>query len=250
MSQPGKPNDYYWEPSPRWVRVQFGDEFIADSKQVNLAWEGGGPRLFYYFPREDVRMDLLEETGRGGNGRTTWHVRIGDRLAENAAWSYSDPPQGLEGIEGRVAFRWHKMDHWFEEEEEVYVHPRDPYKRVDTLPSSRHIRVEVNGVTVAETERPYLLFETNLPTRYYIPPQDVNQEYLIPTDSHTRCPYKGKASYWSVTVNGQTHKDLVWSYPDPIPEAPKLEGLLCFYNEKVDIYVDGEREERPQTPWS
>ena len=142
------------------------------------------------------------------------------------------------------------MEHWFEEDEEVFVHPRDPYSRVDTLPSTRHIRVEVDGVTVADSKRPYLLFETGLPTRYYIPPEDVKMDLLQPTDSHTRCPYKGVASYWSVQVGDNIYKDIVWSYPDPIPESPKLEGLLSFYNEKVDIFVDGVKEVRPQTHWS
>ncbi|MFQ5398968.1 MAG: DUF427 domain-containing protein [Anaerolineae bacterium] len=242
--------NFKYEPSPRWIRVKLGGEIVADSKRTLLVWEGGGPRIHYYFPQEDVRLDLLEETGRSGKGRVTWHVKVGDRVAENAAWSHTEPPAGLEGIRGYIAFRWHKMDHWYEEEEEVFVHPRDPYHRVDTVPSSRHIRVEVDGVTVAETTRPYLLFETNLPTRYYIPPEDVRMELLEPTDTQTACPYKGTASYWSVKIGDKVHKDIVWGYPDPIPECPKIKGLLSFYNEKLDIYVDGELEARPQSPWS
>lgn len=244
------PEKYGWEPSPRWVRVQFNGELIADSKNVALAWEGAGARLNYYFPAADVRAEFLQQTGRSGGDRRTYHVTAGERTAENAAWSYSRPPHYLDGLEGYIAFRWSKMDHWYEEDEEVFVHPRDPYKRVDTLPSTRHVRVAIDGVTVAETKRPFLLFETNLPTRYYISPQDVRMELLTPTDTHTRCPYKGEASYWSVTIGDQTYKDIVWGYPDPIPEAPKIKGLLCFYNEKVDIYLDGELQERPQSPWS
>jgi uncharacterized protein (DUF427 family) len=243
-------NGYYWEPTPRWVRVKFGGEFIADSRSALLVWEGGGPRLHYYFPREDVRQEFLAETGRAGKGRESWHVQVGDQQADNAAWSYSEVPEGLSGIEGYIAFRWHKMDHWFEEAEEVFVHPRDPYHRVDTVPSTRHVRIEVDGVTVAESERPYLLFETNLPTRYYLPPEDVNTDFLHPSDSHTRCPYKGIASYWSVKIGDTVHEDLVWGYPDPIPETPKIKDLLSFYNEKADIFVDGEKQERPVTAWS
>lgn len=241
--------DKRWEPSRRWVRVQFGGEFVADSKNTLLVWEGGY-RLGYYFPKEDVRSDLLVETGRGGKGRETWHVKVGDRVAENAASSYTEAPAGLEGVEGTIAFRWNKMDHWYEEQEEIFVHPRDPYHRVDTVPSSRHIRVEVDGVTVAESERPYLLFETNLPTRYYLPAEDIRMELLEPTDTHTACPYKGVASYWSVKVGDNVHKDIVWGYPDPVHEAPKIKNLYSFYNEKVNIYVDGELENRPQTAWS
>ncbi len=244
-------NGYYWEPTPRWVRVQFGGEFIADSRKALLVWEGGGPRLHYYFPREDVRQEFLVDTGRAGKDRTSWHVQVGDQQADNAAWSYvTAPDEALGGIEGYIAFRWHKMDHWFEEAEEVFVHPRDPYHRVDTMPSTRHVRVEVDGVTVAESERPYLLFETNLPTRYYLPPEDVNMDLLEPTDSHTACPYKGTAAYWSVKIGDKVYKDLVWGYPDPIPDIPKIKGLLSFYNEKVDIFVDGVKQERPLTAWS
>lgn len=238
-----------WEPSQRWVRVQFGDEFVADSKNALLVWEGGY-RIGYYFPREDVRTDLLEETGRGGKGRETWHVKVGDRVAENAASSYTEAPEGLEGVKGYIGFRWHKMDHWYEEDEEITVHPRDPYHRVDTVPSSRHIKVVVDRVTVAESKRPFLLFETGLPTRYYLPAADIKMDLLEATDTQTACPYKGVASYWSVNLGDDVHKDIVWGYPDPIEESPKIKNLYSFYNEKVDIYVDGELEGRPETAWS
>ncbi|GJM41534.1 MAG: hypothetical protein DHS20C20_18160 [Ardenticatenaceae bacterium] len=243
-------NGYHWEVTPRWVRVQFGGEFIANSHRALLVWEGGGPNLHYYFPRDDVRQEFLADTGRTGKDRTSWHVQVAGQQADNAAWSYLEAPEGLRGIEGYIAFRWHKMDQWFEEDEAVFVHPRDPYHRVDTVPSTRHVRVEVDGVTVAESKRPYLLFETNLPTRYYLPPEDVNMTLLQPSVSHTACPYKGIASYWSVHVGEMTHKDIVWGYPNPIPEIPKIKGLLSFYNEKVDIFVDGVKQERPITAWS
>src|SRR3712207_4634379 len=142
------------------------------------------------------------------------------------------------------------MDHWYEEEEEVFVPPRTPSPRVDVLDSSRHVKVTVNGEVVAETERPRLLFETGLPPRYYIPPEDVRQEALVPSDRHTRCPYKGVASYYSVEAGEGRVEDLVWYYPGPIAAAGKIKGLLCFFNEKVDLEVDGEKQERPQTQWS
>jgi uncharacterized protein (DUF427 family) len=121
---------------------------------------------------------------------------------------------------------------------------------MDVMPSSRYVRVEVNGVTVAESYRPHLLFETSLPTRYYLPREDVRMECLIPSEKTSRCPYKGIAEYWSVQVGDAVLEDVVWSYPDPIPENPKIAGLLCFYNEKVNLYVDGELQARPVTPWS
>jgi uncharacterized protein (DUF427 family) len=232
------------EPSQRWVRAQVEAEFVVDSKQPLLVWEHG-KFPSYFFPPEDVRMDWLTEVARTGS-RTFWHLTVNRQQVERAAYRYHNQPD----FEEYITFHWHKMDHWFEEEEEVFVHARDPYKRVDVMPSSRHVRVMIDGVTVAQTKQPSLLFETSLPTRYYIPSTDVNMATLTPTDTNTRCPYKGVASYWNVTIGDKVYKDFVWSYPDPIPECPKIKGLLCFYNEKVDLYVDGELQERPQTYWS
>ncbi len=240
------------EPSPRWVRVKLGGEFIADSKRVLTLRETG--RLpVYCFPPADVRTDLLspvESAAATGEGVRHWTVRVGETVAENAALSYRGAVAGREAIEGHFAFRWEKMDHWYEEEEEVFVHPRDPYHRVDVLPSSRRVRVEVGGQVIAETGRPHLLFETGLPTRYYLPAEDVRMEFLEPSTTTSRCPYKGIASYWSVRVGDSVSPDLVWSYPAPIPECPKVKGLLCFFNERTDIHVDGELLPKPKTQWS
>jgi uncharacterized protein (DUF427 family) len=133
---------------------------------------------------------------------------------------------------------------------EVFVHAKDPTKRVDVLPSERHVRVEIAGEPVAESRRPHALFETTLPTRWYLPADDVRWDLLEPSDTVTQCPYKGTARYWSVRAGGELYRDVVWSYPDPIPECPRIAGLICFFNEKVDVTVDGVREERPVTPWS
>jgi uncharacterized protein (DUF427 family) len=241
------------EPSPRWVRVKFGGEFIADSKRPLLLIQyGRGKSPTYYFPREDVRMDLLEPAHRENEADDTvyWSVKAGGRVAEKAAWSYLNPPPELADLKGYIGFQWHKMDAWYEEEEEVFVHPRDPYKRVDVVRSSRHVQVVIAGETVADTQRPYLLFETGLPTRYYIPQEDVRRELLEPSRGTTRCPYKGGASYWSLRIGDQFFENIVWSYLDPIPECSKIKGLMSFYNEKVDLYVDGELQPRPATPWS
>jgi uncharacterized protein (DUF427 family) len=132
-----------------------------------------------------------------------------------------------------------EIEAWYEEDEEVFVHPRDPYHRVE---SSRHVKVRVNGEVVAETDRPRVLFETGLPPRYYIPPEDV----LLKSEKTTMCPYKGVASYWSVEAGGERVEDLVWYYPEPIPEAAKIKGHLCFFNERADL----EEQERPRTRWS
>ncbi len=242
-----------FEPVQRRVRVMLGGVTIADSKNVMLLLEN--KRLaIYYFPTSDVRLDLFVPTNfkspHPGRGEASFYsIKVGDRVAEKAAWRYlqADRPD----FKDHVAFYWDKMDAWFEEDDEVFVHPRDPYHRVDVLNSSRHVKVVVGGQVVAETTRPRLLFETGLPTRYYIPKLDVRLDLLTPTTASTRCPYKGKASYWTVNVDGKEFPDIVWSYPAPIPECPKIENLLCFYDEKVDaVYVDGELQPRPVTPWS
>jgi uncharacterized protein (DUF427 family) len=242
------------EKTDRRVRAVFGGEVVADSKSVLLVWE---PRrlVVYYFPVEDVRMDLLQPTRHtldsGAESETLrWDLEAGGRTAENAAWGYRDPDGERAALRGHVAFYWSKLDAWFEEDDEVFVHPRDPYHRVDVLNSSRNVKVVVEGEVVAETNRPRLLFETGLPTRYYIPKIDVRLDLLEPSDTVTACPYKGQARYWSVRVGDRSINDLVWSYPTAIEECPKIENLLSFYNEKVDLYVDGELQPRPVTPWS
>ncbi len=177
-----------------------------------------------------------------------YSVKVGDREATSAATWYVDSP--MDELKGTIRFKWAAMDAWFEEDEEVYVHARDPYARVDVLQSSRHIRVEVDGVTVAESRQPRLLFETGLPTRYYLPKTDARMDLLIPTEHRSHCPYKGTAEYYSLQVKGTTHENFVWWYRFPTPESAKIAGYLCFYNERVDVYVDGQLQARPQSPFS
>jgi uncharacterized protein (DUF427 family) len=250
------PRDHmlYFEDSPRRVRVVFNGEIVADSRRVKLMHEAGLLPV-YYFPIEDVRMELLEESDHATHcpfkgDASYWSVSVGDRVAEDAAWSYAEPIDSCPPIAGYLAFYWRKMDHWYEEDEEVFVHPRDPYHRVDVLESSRHVRVKVAGEVVAETQRPTILFEAGLPPRYYILEEDVRMELLEASEKTTQCPYKGVASYYSVEAGDGRVEDLVWYYPEPIPEAAKIEGLLAFFNERVDLEVDGEVQERPRTQWS
>jgi uncharacterized protein (DUF427 family) len=139
------------------------------------------------------------------------------------------------------------MDQWFEEGEEVFGHPRDPYHRIDVLRTDRRVRITLEGELLAESERAMALFESNLPTRWYLPREDVVAA-LTPSDTITLCPYKGTASYYSVELDGG--KDLVWVYEDPLPDALKIKDLLCFFNERVDVELDGELQERPVSPWS
>ncbi|HMR68001.1 MAG TPA: DUF427 domain-containing protein [Anaerolineae bacterium] len=241
------------KPSPRWVRVKFGGEIIADSKQVLLLRQYGPHQLpTYYFPPADVRWAALDPGSEESqtDEMKYWTVHVGDQIAENAAWTYLEPPAELAALKGYISFKWHAMEAWYEEEKEIFEHARDPYARIDVIPSSRHVRVVIAGETVAETRRPFLLFETGLPTRYYLPREDVRLELLEPSALATRCPYKGVAAYWSVKLGDQLFKDVVWSYPNPIPENPRIKDLMCFFNERVDLYVDGQLQPRPQTPWS
>jgi uncharacterized protein (DUF427 family) len=245
---------FRFESSSRRVRAVFAGVTIADSRRVMLLHESKHLPI-YYFPLEDVRTDLLLSTERRAQspliGEASYSsVQVGDRVAENAAWRYKSPLPDGPDVKDHIAFYWNVMDAWYEEDDEVFAHPRDPYHRVDVLHSSRHIRVVIGGETVAETRRPCLLFETGLPTRYYIPKLDVRMELLEPTEKSTTCPYKGNASYWSVTVGNTIATDIAWSYPFPIPECPKIENLIAFFNERADIYVDGELTPRPRTPWS
>ena len=134
------------------------------------------------------------------------------------------------------------MDHWYEEEEKIFLHPRDPYTRIDAIPSSRHIQVILNGKVVADSTRPVILFETGLTPRYYLPKEEIKTEYLIPSELKTQCPYKGWASYLSTKVDEKLYEDIVWVYEEPVPELPKIKGLYSFYNEKVDeLIIDGEK---------
>lgn len=240
-----------WEPTARRIRVKLNGEIIADSTNAMLMRESGYD-IHYFFPLDDVRAELLQESDFSKESRVRgnsqhWHVQVGDRVAEEAAFTYPEQKEGRPDFSGYVAFDWGAMDHWYEEAEEIFVHPRDPYHRVDTVKSDRHIKVVVDGAVIAESDQPYLLFETGLPTRYYIPIEDVNMDYLEATDLHTDCPYKGVASYWNIIVDGNIRENVVWGYPDPIDESPRLRGTVAFYNEKLDIYVDGDLEEKPRT---
>jgi len=246
------PERIHIENGPKRVRTYLGGELIADTKRLKLVWEVPYYPA-YYFPREDVRMELLTANGRTRRSPRlgdahNFTVQVGGRRAEDAAWHYPQSP--VEELRDLFRFDWNAMDGWFEEDEEVYVHPHDPYTRIDILHSSRHVEVEVNGVKVADTHRPTLLFETRLPTRYYIPKVDVRMDLLIPTDTVTGCAYKGFAQYWSVAARDETIKDLAWSYKTPLPENVKIAGLVAFYNEHADLIVDGERQARPKTKFS
>jgi uncharacterized protein (DUF427 family) len=245
-----------FEPTGKRVRTTFGGATIADSTNVMIMHEPG--RLAtYYFPSDDVRKDLLVPSSKSTNSPLKgearyWSVRIGDNIAEDAVWSYPNPPDGCPDISKHVAFYWNAMDSWFEEDEEVFVHARDPYHRIDILDSSRHVRVVLGGETVVETTHARFLFETTLPVRYYIPKSDVRWDLLEDSESETACAYKGTTSrYWKAeTANGKV-RDVAWCYESPNPEVARIGGLIGFFNERVEaMFVDGKEMPRPQTQWS
>ena len=238
------------ERSSRRVRVLLGGELVADTTSPLLVWEVPYYPT-YYFPVDDVKSDLLVDTGETrrspSRGEATQYVvKAGN--AEGTAYAFLDPK--IPELADHFAFVWNTMDHWFEEDEEVYVHARDPYTRIDILPSSRRVRVELDGLTVADSTNASFLFETGLPPRYYLPKTDVRMDLLAPTDLETACPYKGTARYWSLTIDGKVHENIVWGYDAPLPESQKIGGLVSFYNEKLDIYLDEELQERPKTKFS
>ncbi|MFL5656485.1 MAG: DUF427 domain-containing protein, partial [Ktedonobacteraceae bacterium] len=254
VASPSFSEGFRWEDSRRRVRVVFADVTVADSKRVMLLHEFGRLPVFY-FPVEDVRMDLMEASEHRSDSplkgeASYWTLRVGDRMARNSAWSYPYPLPAGPHLKGYLAFYWDQMDAWYEEDERVFAHARDPYKRVDILPSSRHVRIVLGGVTIADTQQPQLLLETGLPIRYYIPEQDVRTELLEPTEATTRCPYKGQATYWSARIGERVFKDIVWSYREPLPACSPIAQFLCFFNERVDaIYVDDELIAVPKTIW-
>lgn len=214
---------YY--PTARWIRGTWAGTSVIDSRRALLIWEPGKKTPIYAFPVEDVALSEREDPEIFG-------VR-----------HFDDPD-----LAGYVTVPWDALEHWYEEDEEVFVHPRDPFVRVDALPSSRHVQVERDGHGLADTQGPILVFETGLPTRYYIPESDVDGSVLADSDLHTGCPYKGIASYRDVVLDGHQHPNLFWYYEAPFHEVEKIEGYLAPYGERTDLIVDGQLQERPAGP--
>jgi uncharacterized protein (DUF427 family) len=226
----------YFEDCPWRMRCELAGEVIADSRRVKLLHETGLPPV-YYFPRDDVRFDLLRATEHTSHcpykgDASYWSIAVGDRVVANAVWGYPSPLPSAPPIADHVAFYWGKLDRWLEEDAEAFVHARDPYHRVDVMPSSRHVRLHLDGTLLAESRRPMILFEAGLPPRYYLQVQDVRLDLLRESKTRTRCPYKGRTTaYWSF---GE-HRDIAWSYGDPLPGAAGIAGLVCFYDEKMQL---------------
>jgi len=233
--------------SNKRVRVFLGGELIVDTDNALYVWENPSyPQ--YYIPIGAVADGVLHPSRKGAHSpsrgdATSFHVRAGHRDAPDAAWSYPDSP--IEELRGMVRFDFDAMDAWFEEDEEIFVHPRSPQTRIQILPSSRHVIVTVDDVVVADTHRPTFLHETGLIRRTYVNKLDVRMDLLTPTDTTSRCPYKGTARYWTLDTPIGRHVDVAWSYPAPFRESAPIAGLIAFFDERTDITVDGKRVERP-----
>ncbi len=239
-------------PAPKRLRVMAGRAVVADTVEGLVMYESDHLPV-YYFPIKDVEeaylMPSATKTESPFKGIAThYSLNTGESLVEDACWRYLEPPPGCPPIADYLAFYWPKMSHWYEEDEEVFVHARDPFRRVDCLPSSRRVEVFVDGEKVAESKRGVFLFETGQPTRYYLPIADIRLDLLTASKYQSRCPYKGIASYYHLSVNGKRHDNLVWYYPEPVHESARIKGLVSFYNEFVDkILVDGVEQPKPMT---
>lgn len=227
-----------FEQSERWVRGTIDGDTVVDSRNLRLVWEPGSPIPRYAFPRRDVRTELLRAGERPADARPErdahYDLQLRERTIAHAAWTWRNGELG-----DHLGFEWSALDHWYEEDEEVFAHPRDPYTRIDALSSSRHVVVRIDGETVADTRRPLLLFETRLPVRFYLPPADVRRDLLVGSEAHSFCPYKGRASYYSVRTSSGLHEDVAWYYREPFDEVRRIRDAICFYNDRVELIVDG-----------
>jgi len=233
------------EPAPRRVRGYFDGELVFDTIGARYVWEiQYYPQ--YYIPVSDVRMEFLEDEDhvqklQFGSSRL-YSLASSTRTLKSAARLYGTGP-----VTNYVRFEWDALD-WFEEDEPIILHPRNPYVRVDTLRSHRHVKVELDGVVLADTRSSIILFETGLPTRYYIDRTDVSFSHLEPSKTESVCPYKGVTSgYWSAKIGEAVHPDIAWAYDYPLREVGPIAGTIAFYNEKLDISIDDVRLPRPHT---
>jgi uncharacterized protein (DUF427 family) len=227
----------YVESWPRRMRAMFGNRTVLDSRRGMMLYHTDtAPTLL--FPLDDFAADVLIDDQPAGS----WTVRVGDRSAPGAVTTPPalDGPAGAD-IEGLVILAYSSMDRWFEEDDPVYAHLRDPYHRVDVRSSSHHVLVQHAGVVVAESARPKLLFETGLPVRYYLPFADVRIDLLELSGTITECPYKGDGQHWNLVGAGEIVEDAAWSLPHPLAEGTLALEHVSFYTDKVEVIVDGVR---------
>jgi uncharacterized protein (DUF427 family) len=231
------------EPGAKRVRVFLEGMLVADTTRPLYVWEKPWyPE--YYLPAADVVAELaptgdVDHSPSRGDGEVLT-VRVEGHEATGAAVRYPDSP--VEELRDQVRLDWDAMGAWFEEEEEVFTHPRSPYSRIDILPTSREIVVNLGDTELARTTRGHALFETGLPVRWYVPRLDVRMDLLTPSDTVTHCPYKGSTVHFSAQVGDEAVRDVAWSYPTPLPESERVAGLVSFYDDRVTVTVDGVRQ--------
>jgi uncharacterized protein (DUF427 family) len=237
------------EPVPRRIRAELAGRVVLDTTSAVYLWEWPFyPQ--YQIPFEDIDPSVVldeQRTHQLSRGKVaTLGLGVGDTVRASAGRRYlvSVVPELVD----TVRFDWEALDAWYEEDEPVFVHPRNPYVRVDALRSSRHVRVERDGILLAESASPVLVFETGLPTRYYFDRTAVNFDNLVPSPTVTACPYKGKTTgYWSLRVGEDTIADLAWTYDFPTRQLLPIAGLVAFYDEQVDTFIDAVEQPRPGT---
>lgn len=240
----------FWESVPYRVRALVAGETVVDSRRAHLLHETGHLPV-YYFPAEDVRADVLVSSDTTTHcpykGEASYYsCRVGGRVVDDLVWEYRDPIDSASFIAGQRALYFRKADEWLVEDAPATAHARDPYHRVDVYPTSRHVRVLLDGECVADSARVTGLFETAHPPRWYMPVDDVRMDLLEPSENDTLCAYKGRALHF----HALGHEDVAWTYLEPLRDGEPVRGLIAFYGERVDLEVDGEPQERPRTQWS
>lgn len=230
------------EPLRRRMRVRVGDEWIADSESVLLLHEPGRYPVAY-FPRSDIREDMLVDEDRttphGELGEMRWYtVAVGDRRIPHAAWQHTTLPAHAAELTDRIAFAWRAMDAFYEEDDRIVGHAADPYHRIDIRNTSRHLVVRDGDRVIADSHHPVVLYESGFAPRWYVPREDIDESRLEHVDGQTFCPYKGLADYYTI---GE-HKRAGWSYLGAWPESSRISGLVSFEPDKIEVWLDGERQ--------
>lgn len=257
-------------PIAKWIRASTGGETVVSSTHALIVWEPRRVVPSYAVPVTDVNAQLVPASGSSGVERPVQlraggppvltpgtpfsvHSCPGKALTirtsagelDGAAFAPSDP-----ALEGYVVLDWAAFDQWREEDEVVMGHPHDPFDRIDVLPSSRHVVVSSDGVVLANSTRPTLLFETPLTTRYYLPKEDISWDLLAHSENQSVCAYKGVASYWTARLPGRDLPDIAWTYEEPLHDALNVAGMVAFFTERLDLVIDGTPIDRPVTHWS
>ena len=232
-----------WGEFPRRVRAELAGETVLDTTAGRLLHESEMLPVLYV-PKADVATELLEPTETTTHcpfkgDASYWSVRVGDRRAEDAAWGYPEPLPAAAWLDGHLAFYWDRLDAWYDEDERVFGHLRDPFHRVDVRPTDRRVSVRAGGETIAESSAAMVLSETGLPNRLYVPRDDVADGLLEPTGTHTHCPYKGDASYWTLRSGDASLEDAAFSYPEPLDDARRVAGYVCFLHDEVETQIAG-----------